>query len=169
MRIIWKILFRKLFQCTALEIQIRSVKCTVYTSIRKNFEHSHKNIICLFLKIFFFNVTSCDSASRNFSFLSKWYKTIAVCSCKQTTSTSFQKCLYLIYLFKLYKKPVIILLAKELTNICSEISEIRMILWMVYTCNVKRLEQVETLGRNVCTLHRWPRSLKMSDCSRPYQ
>ena len=29
---------------------------------------------------------------------------------------------------------------------------------MVYTCNVKGLEDVEKLGRNECTLHRWPRS-----------
>ena len=30
-----------------------------------------------------------------------------------------------------------------------------MILWMVYTCNVKGLEEVEKLGRNECTLHCW--------------
>ena len=43
-----------------------------------------------------------------------------------------------------------------------------MILWMAYTCNVKGLEEVEKLGRNECTLHRWPRSPVMSGCSRPY-
>ena len=44
---------------------------------------------------------------------------------------------------------------------------------MVYvyiaTFNVKRLEEVEELGRNECTLHRWPSSPVMSHCSRPYQ
>ena len=33
---------------------------------------------------------------------------------------SFQTCLYCIYLFKLYDKSVIILLANDLTNICSK-------------------------------------------------
>ena len=34
---------------------------------------------------------------------------------------------------------------------------------MVYTCIVKGLEEVEKLGRNECTLHRWPRLSVMSD------
>ena len=37
---------------------------------------------------------------------------------------------------------------------------------MAYTFNVKRLEEVEKLGRNECTLSRWPRLPVMSDCSR---
>ena len=74
-----------------------------------------------------------------------------------------------INLLKLYATSVIILLGNVLVNICSEISKIWLILWMVYTCNVKGLEEVEKLGRNECTLHRWPRSSVMSDCSRPYQ
>ena len=90
----------------------------------------------------------------NLPFLSKWYKPYTS-NCK--------------YLLKLYYKSIIILLANVLANICSEISKIWLILWMVYTCNVKGLEEVEKLGRNECTLHRWPRSPVMSDCSRPYQ
>ena len=74
-----------------------------------------------------------------------------------------------INLLKLYATSVIILLGNVLVNICSEISKIWLILWMVYTCNVKGLEEVEKLGRNECTLHRWRRSPVMSDCSRPYQ
>ena len=57
-----------------------------------------------------------------------------VCWCKQSTSNSFQTCLYCIYLLKLYDKSIIILLTNDLTNICSKISKIRLILWMVYTC-----------------------------------
>ena len=34
---------------------------------------------------------------------------------------------------------------------------------LTYTCNVKGLEEVDILGRNECTLHRWPRSPAMSD------
>ena len=41
---------------------------------------------------------------------------------------SFQTCLYCLYLFKLYKKLTIILLASSLTNIRSEISKIQLIL-----------------------------------------
>ena len=97
----------------------------------------------------------------------KWLAT--VCWSKQSTSNNFQMCLYCIYLLKLYDKSIIILLTNDLTNICSEISKIRLILWMAYTCNVKGLEEVEKLGRNECTLNRWPRSPVTSDCSRPYQ
>ena len=64
-------------------------------------------------------------------------------------------------------KSIIILLKNDLTNICSKISKIRLILSMVYTCNVKGLEEVEKLGRNECTLHRCSRSQVMSNCSRP--
>ena len=91
--------------------------------------------------------------AENFSRLyAKWYKVITVSWCKQPTSNSFLKCLYCVYLFKLYDKSVNILLASDLTNICSEISKHRSILWMVFTCNlkanVKGLEEVENLGRN---------------------
>ena len=37
-----------------------------------------------------------------------------------------------------------------------------MTLWMVYTCNMKGLEEVEKLGKNECTLYRWSRSSVMS-------
>ena len=40
---------------------------------------------------------------------------------------------------------------------------------MVYTCNVKGLEEVEKLDRNECTLRRLRRLPVMSDCIRPYQ
>ena len=106
----------------------------------------------------------------NFPFLSTWYKAITVCWCKQPTSNSFKMCLYSIYLLKLYDRSITILLTNNLTNICSKISKIRLILWMVYTCNVKGLEEVEELGgRNECTLHCWKRSPMMSDCSSSYQ
>ena len=61
------------------------------------------------------------------------------------------------------------MLTNILTNIWSETSKIRLIFWMVYTCIVEKLEEVEELGRNECTLHRWSRSLEMSDYIRPYQ
>ena len=54
---------------------------------------------------------------------------------KELTLNSFQTCLYCIYLLKLCDKSTIILETNDLTNICNEISEIRLILWMVYTCN----------------------------------
>ena len=106
---------------------------------------------------------------RNFSFLSKQYKAISVCWYKQSTSKSFLTCLYCIYLFKLYYKSIIILLTNNLNDIRSEVSKIWLVLWMVYTCNVKRPEKVENFGRNECTLHYRTRSLKMSDYIRPYQ
>ena len=39
----------------------------------------------------------------------------------------------------------------------------------VYICNVKGLEEVEKLGKNENNLHRWPKSIEMSDYIRPYQ
>ena len=99
----------------------------------------------------------------NFSFLPKRYKALAVCWCKQPTSKSFQMCFYCIDLLKLYYKSTIIMLRNILSNIWSEISKNQLIFLMVYTCSVKRLEEVEKLGRNECTLHRWLRSLEMSD------
>ena len=58
------------------------------------------------------------------------------------------------YLLKLCAKLIIILLTNDLTNICSEISKIRLILWMDSACKVNRLEEVEKLSRNECNLHR---------------
>ena len=65
-------------------------------------------------------------------FLYKRYKAITVCWCNQPTSKNFQTCLYCIYLFKLYHRSIITLLANKLTNIWSEIIKLRLILWMVY-------------------------------------
>ena len=102
--------------------------------------------------------------SSNFSFLSKRSKAISVCWSKQPTSKSFQMCFYCIYLFKLYDKLIFLLLTIDLTNICSEISEIRLILWMVYTSSV---EEVQRAGESqekwveinvLCTVdqdHQW--------------
>ena len=84
---------------------------------------------------------------NNFPFLSKRYKAIAVCWCKQPTSKSVQMCLYCMYLLKLYEKIIIILLTNVLVNIGSEIRKIQFILWMVYTYNAKGLEKVEKMGR----------------------
>ena len=111
---------RKLIQYRVLEIHFRSLKYTAVIRLRKNLS--------------------------NFPLLSTRYKTITVCWCKQPTSNSFKTCLYSIYLLKLYDKSITILLTNDLTNICSEISKIRLILGMVYTCNVKGLEEVEKLG-----------------------
>ena len=69
----------------------------------------------------------------------------------------------LYYLVKLYDKSIIILLTSDLTNIGSKIRKIWLILWIVYTCNVKGEEEVEKLCRNKCTLHRWSRSPEMSE------
>ena len=103
----------------------------------------------------------------------KRFKVITVSWCKQPTSNSFLTCLYCVYLFKLYDKSINILLANDLTNISSDISKHRSILWMVFTCNlkanVKGLEEVENLGRNKGTLHRWPKSPEMCDCRRAYR
>ena len=133
----------QLIQYTVAKIQFQCLKFTTVIRIRKNLS--------------------------NFPFLSKQFQVITVWWCKQPTSNSFQTCLYCIYLFKLYDKSIIILLTNVLANICSEISQIRLILLMVYTCNVKGLEEVQKLGRNKCTLCHCARSPAMSDCSRPYQ
>ena len=135
----------QLIQYMVLEINFRSLKYTAVIRIGKNLSN--------------FPFKRCEAIRR----------LAAVCRCKQSTSNIFQTCLYCIYLLKLYDKSIIVLLKNDLTNICSEISKIRLILWMAYTCNVKGLEEVEKLGRNECTLNRWPRSPVMSDCSRPYQ
>ena len=132
-----------------LEIHFRSLKYRAVIRIRKNLSN--------------FPFKRYEAIRR----LASWLGT--VCWCKQSTSNSFQTGLCCIYLLKLYDKSIIILLTNDLTNICSEISKIRLILWMAYTCNVKGLEEVEKLSRNECTLNRWPRSPVMSDCIRPYQ
>ena len=54
------------------------------------------------------------------------------CRCKQPTSNNFETLKTVaIHLLKLYNKSIIILLKKVLANICSQISKIRLILWMV--------------------------------------
>ena len=85
-----------LIQHTVLEIQFRSLKYTAVIRIRKSMS--------------------------NFPFLSKRYKAITVCQCKQTTSNSFQVCLYCIYLLKLNDKSIISLTDIS-ANICSEIAK----------------------------------------------
>ena len=52
-----------------------------------------------------------------------------------------------IYLLKLYSVAIIMLLINNVTNICSEITKIWMNLWMVHTGNMKRLQEVEKMGR----------------------
>ena len=109
----------------------------------------------------------CKNLS-NFPFLPKCYKARTVCWCKQPTSNSFKHFeLYVLTQIAQYINYYIA--GKCLANICSEINKIQLILWMVYTCNVKGLEEVKKLGRNECTLHRWPRSPMMNDWSRPYR
>ena len=66
-----------------------------------------------------------------------------------TYSKQFSNTSDCIYLLKLYDKSIIVLLKNVLVNICSEISKIWWILWMVYACSMKGLEEVEKLGRLV--------------------
>ena len=139
-----------------LKTQFHSVKFTVVTRMGNNFEQ----LLILF----------------------KRYKAITVCWCKQPISNSFQTCLYSTYLFKLYCKSVMILPVNDFTNICREIRKIRLILWMTHTCNMKGLEEVETLGRKKCTflakvhhctsltfvfVHRWRCTLLANACRWP--
>ena len=49
---------------------------------------------------------------------------------------------------------MILFLKNNLINICSEITKIRMNLWMIYTCNMKGLEKVEKMVRTWMYLHR---------------
>ena len=83
---------KHLLQYTVLEIQLRSLKYMVVTRIRKNLEN------------------------LSIPFVPKRYKAI-VCWCKQTTSNSFQMCLYRIYLLKLYDKSIITLLTNKQNSI----------------------------------------------------
>ena len=131
---------KQLIQYIVLEIQLRSLKYAAAIRFRKNFP-----------------------------FPSKGYKARTVCWCKQPTSNSFQTLQTVYTCSNCMINQLFILLANVLASICSEISKIRLILWMVCTCNVKGLQEVEKLNRNECTLHRWPRPPVMSDCSRPYQ
>ena len=97
-------------QYTVLEFQFRSVECMVDTKLSKNFEQ--------------------------LSFPIQAIQGDTVCWCKQYASKGFQTCLYCIYSFKSYDKSIIILLRNSLTKIWSKITKIRLILWMIYTCNV---------------------------------
>ena len=106
---------------------------------------------------------------KNFSFLSRRHKVVKACWCKQPTSRSFQTCLYCIYLFKMYDKSVIISPTNNWTNIWSDIRNICFILQIDYTCNLKGLEEIEKFSRSEWPLHRWPRSVEMSDYTRPYK
>ena len=90
----------------------------------------------------FVNQISCLSVYGMESFINR-YKAMTVCRCKQHKSYSFRTFLYCAYLHKFYDKSIIILLKNVLRNICREISEIRLILLMVYTCNAKELDEVE--------------------------
>ena len=49
---------------------------------------------------------------------------------------------------------MILFLKNNLINICSEMTKIRMNLWMIYTCNMKGLEKVEKMVRIWMYLHR---------------
>lgn len=90
-----------------LEILFRSEKCMSVTGIRKNFRAT-------------FSPHPTDTT--NYSVPS--------------TSNFFSSCLYCIYLFKLYDIPIIMLLTNKINKFCGEISNSRVILWVVYNCNV---------------------------------
>ena len=116
-----KILSKISIKYTVLEIQFRSLKSTLLVGYAK--------------------------ISSNFPLSFKQCKAFTVCRCKRTTSKSFQTYLYCIYLFKLYDTSIITLLGDDLTNSCSKISKIWLILGIYYTCNVKGLEEVEKMGK----------------------
>ena len=103
-----------------LEIQCQSLKYTVVVKTRKNLSNN--------------------------PFLSKRYQAITVFWCKQPTSNSFQTCLYYIYLLKLYDTSIIILLTNDLTNICSKISRIWLILWMALSLQCERVGRSWKVG-----------------------
>ena len=106
-----------------MEIQFRSLKHTAVIRIRK--------------------------ILSNFPFLSKRYARREQCvDVNNPLQTVFKH-------FKLYRLAQIVweinycMLTNVLVNICSEISKIWLILWMVYACKKKGLEEVEKLGRLV--------------------
>ena len=84
----------------------------------------------------------------NFPFLFKRYETRTV-AMYTTHSKQFSNTSNCMYLLILYEESIIVFLANVLVQIRSEISKIWLILWMVYTCNLKELGEVEKLGRLV--------------------
>ena len=89
---------------------------------------------------------------------------LTVCRCKQPTSNIFQMCLYCISLLKLYDKSI----ADKRFNqylLGNRENLIEFCEWFIFAM----WKGWNKLGRNKCTLNRWPRSPVMSDCSRKYQ
>ena len=77
-----------------------------------------------------------------------------MCRCKQLKQT-VQKVFHCVYIVYTYLNCMIyqllinsMLLINSITNFCNKISKSQVIPWVVYTCNVKGLEEVETVGRN---------------------
>ena len=132
---------------------------TRYYGIRDSFPVCNMHVCYYVTQKFWSTFHSYPSNTRQLQSFKKFQK----------VSKSFKACLYCIYLFKLYAKSIIIFVTSNLANIWGKIREVWLILWLAYTCNVKRLEEVKKWGRNECTLHCWPKSLKMSDYIRPYQ
>ena len=121
-----KIFYRRM-QHTVLEIHFQSLKYTAVSRIRKNLS--------------------------NFPLLSKRYKAITVCWCKQPTSDNFQRCLHCIYVLKFYDKSVIILVTNDLTSICKSAKFDWFYEWFILAMWVGG-GKIEKLGRNECLLHR---------------
>ena len=63
---------------------------------------------------------------------------------------------------------IILFLKNNSTNICCKINNIGMNLWMVYICNMNSSGKYNTKRWEVgeCTLHCWPKSSEICDCSR---
>ena len=125
----WGIQSKKLFyrpsnsEYMVLEIHFRSLKYTAVIRICKNLSNfPFKRYETIRQLVTAWNYNSSMAT---------------MCWCKQPTWNSFQTCLYCIYLLKLYDKLIIILLTNDLTNICSEISQIRLILWKACTSKWK--------------------------------
>ena len=111
-------------------------------------------IICMTIPLKVWLLVGYAKIASNYSFPFKRYKTITVCRCTDKPLPK-KTCLYCIYLFKLYDIMTILMLKNNLTNICSEISKIRFILWLASTCNVK--------GKGSRKLERWVES----ECTLP--
>ena len=96
-------------------------------------------------------------------------KARTVCWCKQPTSNSFQT-LQTVYTYSICTIDQLLSCWEKCFSQYLQQNKQNLIDFMngLYL-QCEGLEEVEKLGRNECTLHRWRRSPVMSDCSRPYQ
>ena len=137
-----KILSKISIKYTVLEIQFRSLKCRLLVGYAK--------------------------ISSNFPLSLKRYKAFTVCRCKQTTSKSFET--FILYILIQIVRYINYSVADRcLTNSFSKISKIWLILWIYILAMWKGSKKLKEWVKSELTLHRWPRSSEMSNCSRPFQ